>query len=364
VSSQTAPTARPPSLPRSRVARWRPSAAVAAIAIALVASQLAAGGLVLAAGGDHAPDAVGAGALVVADLVILSVVVLFARRGAERLTRATLGVRRTRLWPAVGWMLAIYFGVVATQALWLIVMAATGAVGGGGHDATTHLATPVALLVLLGAAVTAPIVEEISFRGYLFPALTRWRGPWLAAVITALLFGAAHALVYPPLLLPLMVAFGFGACLLFWFTGSLLPGIALHALNNALVVSIAIGLGWLTPLAMVACVAVSLGVLMPFTREPRATRSPLLDRHPSPVAEDGHRRNRATAALVLGIIALLASLFAPLAGWVLAAFAVTFGAKGRAQARGGDGRATAGIVLGIVAILLGVAQIVLAAALL
>ena len=205
MSSQVAPTAKPSSLSRSRVARWRPSAAVAAIAIALVASQLAAGGLVLAAGGDDAPDAVGAGALVVADLVILAVVVLFARRGAERLTRATLGVRRTRLWPAVGWMLAIYFGVIATQALWLLALAVTGAIGGGdGHDTTAHLATPVALLVLLGAAVTAPIVEEVSFRGYLFPALTRWRGPWLAAVITALLFGAAHALVYPPLLLPLM----------------------------------------------------------------------------------------------------------------------------------------------------------------
>jgi len=30
-----------------------------------------------------------------------------------------------------------------------------------------------------------------------------------------------------------------------------------------------------------------------------ATRSPL-DRHPSPVAESGDRRNRATASLVLG----------------------------------------------------------------
>jgi hypothetical protein len=97
-----------------------------------------------------------------------------------------------------------------------------------------------------------------------------------------------------------------------------------------------------------------------------ATRSPL-DRHPSPVAEGGHRRNRATASLVLGIIALLASLLSPLIGWVFAAFAVTFGAKGRVQARragdaGGDGRATAGIVLGIVAILLGVAQVALALA--
>jgi membrane protease YdiL (CAAX protease family) len=249
------------------VARWRPSAAVAAIAIALVVSQLAAGGLIIAAGGDHAPDAIGALGLVVGDLVILAVVVLFARRGAERLTPATLGVRRTRFWPAVGWMLAIYFGVTAADALWVFILAVAGADLADGAAATTHLATATALLVLLGAAVMAPIVEEVSFRGYLFPALTRWRGPWIAAVVTALLFGAAHAFVYPPLLLPLMATFGFGACLLFWFTGSLLPGIALHALNNALAMSLAIGWGWEVPLAMVGCVALALGVLMPLARE-------------------------------------------------------------------------------------------------
>ena len=232
-------------------------------------SQAAAGAILLAAGGEHAPDAVGAVALVVADLILLAVVVVFARRGAERLTPATLGVRRTRFWPAVGWMLAIYFGVVATQGVWLVILAIAGAAGrgAGGHETTTHLAAPAALLVLLGVAITAPIVEEVSFRGYLFPALTRWRGPWTAAALTAVLFGAAHALVYPPALLPLMVAFGFGACLLFWFTGSLLPGVALHALNNALVVSVAIGWGWQVPLAIVGCVGAALGALVPFARE-------------------------------------------------------------------------------------------------
>ena len=264
-----APTAARGAPSRGRLARWRPSAAVAAIAIALVVSQAAAGAILLAAGGEHAPAAIGAVALVVADLILLAVVVVFARRGAERLTPATLGVRRTRFWPAVGWMLAIYFGVVATQGVWLVILAIAGVGGGaaGGHDTTTHLAAPTALLVLLGAAITAPIVEEVSFRGYLFPALTRWRGPWTAAALTAVLFGAAHALVYAPVLLPLMVAFGFGACLLFWFTGSLLPGVALHALNNALVVSIAIGWGWQVPLAIVGCVGAALGALVPFARE-------------------------------------------------------------------------------------------------
>jgi hypothetical protein len=72
------------------LAAGRPSAAIGAIVLGLVASQAAAGGLILAAGGDHAPDALAALALMVADLVILGVVVLFVRREAERLTPATL----------------------------------------------------------------------------------------------------------------------------------------------------------------------------------------------------------------------------------------------------------------------------------
>lgn len=253
-----------PAPPRRRFARWRPTGAIGAIALAFVASQLAAGAVLLAAGGR---DALIALALVLSDLVILAIVVLFARRGAERLTPATLGVRRTRFWPAFGWTLAIYFGIGALTTVWLILLAVAGAGGGDGADDATHVAAPIAVLVLLGAAVTAPIVEEISFRGYLFPALTRWRGPWVAAIVTAILFGAAHALVYPPLLLPLAAIFGFGACLLFWFTGSLLPSIALHAFNNALVVSVALDLGWGIPLAVLGCVGACLVLLLPMARE-------------------------------------------------------------------------------------------------
>jgi hypothetical protein len=38
--------------------------------------------------------------------------------------------------------------------------------------------------------------------------------------------------------LPALAVFGFGACLLFWFTGSLLPCVAPYAGNDALVMSV------------------------------------------------------------------------------------------------------------------------------
>ena len=67
----------------------------------------------------------------------------------------------------------------------------------------------------------------------------------------------------------------------------------------------------------------------------------------------------ATAALVLGILALVTS-FTVIGGIVLGILAVVFGALGRRRARAGapgGGRAVAGIVTGVIGLLLAVALI-------
>jgi membrane protease YdiL (CAAX protease family) len=191
------------------------------------------------------------------------VVLFVARRGAERFGPATLGIRRTRLGPAIGWTLTIYFGVVAAEGLWIGLVAGPG--GRAQHQ--HHAGATAAVMALAAIAVAAPIAEEITFRGYLFPALTRSRGPWIGALACALLFGAAHAAVYPPAFLPAMAFFGFGQCLLFWFTGSLLPCIALHAVNNALVAGVLLGLGGFVVVGVVAAPALALALVAPHTRE-------------------------------------------------------------------------------------------------
>jgi membrane protease YdiL (CAAX protease family) len=235
------------------------------VILGLIGSQLVALALALAAGGEDGLDWVAAAGLVAADAFLVGVVIVFARRGAEKLGAATFGIRRTAFWPAVGWMVLAYFAISVFNVFWLTLVG-TGSepserTGGG----SASIAAVV--LVVIGVAIAAPIVEEIVFRGYLFPALARWRGPWIGALLGAAVFGAAHCLVYPPQLLPLMAAFGFVACMLFWFTGSLLPSIALHAMNNALVTGLELGWSWAVPLLMLGCMALSLLVLAPFARE-------------------------------------------------------------------------------------------------
>jgi membrane protease YdiL (CAAX protease family) len=95
---------------------------------------------------------------------------------------------------------------------------------------------------LVGAAVfvcvIAPMAEEFFFRGFLFGALRRWKGPWVAAVLTGILFGLAHTGSAAVQYLVPLAFLGFVLCLIRWRTGSLYPCMALHSVNNSLALGI------------------------------------------------------------------------------------------------------------------------------
>lgn len=99
-------------------------------------------------------------------------------------------------------------------------------------DALAQQATRAPLTTmatLLVAVVVAPVCEEIFFRGYVFPAFAQKMPIWGAVIVTALIFGAAHADVgsFVPL-----VVIGMVLAVLRWQSGSLWPGMIFHALNN------------------------------------------------------------------------------------------------------------------------------------
>lgn len=84
------------------------------------------------------------------------------------------------------------------------------------------------LLIVFGAA----IAEEVCFRGMLFGGLRERLPKWAAALIAATFFGLLHAFTGISAVPPL-IAFGFVLCLLYEKTGSIVPGMLLHALNNS-----------------------------------------------------------------------------------------------------------------------------------
>lgn len=86
----------------------------------------------------------------------------------------------------------------------------------------------VAMLAFL-VAIVVPIGEEIFFRGLAYGALRRRLGRHAAVLASALFFAAAHLS-----LVELMPIFILGVILayLYEYTGSLVPGMIAHAINN------------------------------------------------------------------------------------------------------------------------------------
>ena len=84
--------------------------------------------------------------------------------------------------------------------------------------------------------VAAPIVEELVFRGAGFTLFAEY-GERLAVVVTGVAFGLAHGLLEG---LPIITAFGLGLGYLRARTGSLYPCVLLHAIFNALALTLSL----------------------------------------------------------------------------------------------------------------------------
>ena len=95
------------------------------------------------------------------------------------------------------------------------------------------------VLLLIAAAVVAPFVEELFFRGFLFGIYRRRQPLWLAYVASSILFTLLHlepTRMNPAQMAGLSVGILMLAMILAWtyqHTGSLYPGMLAHAVNNA-----------------------------------------------------------------------------------------------------------------------------------
>ena len=162
----------------------------------------------------------------------LGIVLLIARG----LTRTELALRAPDSWPrALGFTLGVLIALLIAESLLESLL--HGAREQGLEPA--HWDSSRALQFALNAAVVvivAPIVEELTFRGVGFRLLAPF-GTMVAVVGTAVAFAADHGLVEG---FPALFLFGLAVALVRLRTGSLYPGMLLHASFNAFALAVAV----------------------------------------------------------------------------------------------------------------------------
>jgi ABC-2 type transport system permease protein/sodium transport system permease protein len=95
-------------------------------------------------------------------------------------------------------------------------------------------------MVLFVFAVTPAICEEGLFRGFVLSSLHRYSAAW-AIGLSAILFGLMHVLTSNVLALERFLPSTFMGLILAWIalrTGSIWPGVLLHALHNGFLLSV------------------------------------------------------------------------------------------------------------------------------
>ncbi len=135
----------------------------------------------------------------IATYVPVGLFLLFALPTLAKASLAELGIRRPS-------RRDLGAGLLGALAMWLAVIGAGGIVAAATHRHDTE--TAVALLkdlkspyeitvFFLVACVFAPIIEELTFRVFIFNALTKWTTVSAALIVSGLLFGAVHAIGAP-----------------------------------------------------------------------------------------------------------------------------------------------------------------------
>ncbi len=269
------PPAERPELPEGLAPRWPVWYAWVGFVVALVGTLIAVGIVAVATGAsaDDENPTFTVVATLMQSLIFIGTAVLFASF-TRKPAPWQFGLRRTRLWPAVGWAALGLFSFYLFAAVYTAAVQPdaeqTVAQDLGADEGTFGLIAAGFMVVCV-----APVAEEFFFRGFFYRALRSRFSILAAAAIDGGLFGLIHfsgsgtdgLLILPPL-----AALGFMFCLVYEKTGSLYPVIALHGLNNALAFGIQAE-GWgvsavFGPLVLLGCLLVPR--LTPTAPHPRA----------------------------------------------------------------------------------------------
>ncbi len=156
------------------------------------------------------------------------------------------GIVREAAWGVLAWCMAVPMVLVGILLSLILGLMFGGSLSDASHPLQEGLRSSSAggiVIWYLVAAVVAPVLEEILFRGGLYRGLRGATGsmPLLASmVVSALLSSFVFAAIHPQgvLFVPILGALAMSFCLVRELRGSLVAPMVGHALNNGLIVTL------------------------------------------------------------------------------------------------------------------------------
>ena len=181
------------------------------------------------------PEGVTLGATLAQDLLLVVVSLLAVKVYEGGVRPDWFGLRRTPFWPAVGACAVMMGGLVGLRPA-RAARPRQARAAGAGRGAQVRAQRARARRVRRPRVRLAPICEELFFRGLMFRAFADRMGIVAGAALSGAIFGLVHLPAGPLVTGLVLFGLGFGFALLRWWTGSLLPSMALHAINNSYLV--------------------------------------------------------------------------------------------------------------------------------
>jgi membrane protease YdiL (CAAX protease family) len=182
------------------------------------------------ASGKPPPDTLYRYDTAISGVVFYAVTLAILLRIARGLTRSELGLRAPRSWArALGFTFSTLIVLLVVEVALEALLHGTSEQGLEPSQWEPSRAVQFALNAAV-VVVAAPLVEELTFRGVGLTLLARF-GTVAAVTGTAIAFAADHGLVEG---FPALFVFGVAVALVRVRTGSIYPGMLLHACFNAL----------------------------------------------------------------------------------------------------------------------------------
>lgn len=178
-------------------------------------------------------------------VLLLSVIGVFPAHAATFWVAWSLVTRRgTRpFWRSIGWSFSPKFGLLwcagLSIVLWFLGTIITKLIGGGPTDVDVLVNSTLAVRLLLAivASTSGPLVEEIVYRGVIYPVLEKTIGMAWAVALVSFLFASVHLYQYRNNggVIAVIVMLSVTLTLVRAFTGRLLPCFIIHMGFNGIV---------------------------------------------------------------------------------------------------------------------------------